>query len=142
MADDAFTAGLLHDIGRLVLASSEPRQYQQVVARAGGHEDLVCEAESQVIGSTHAEVGAYLLGLWGLPGSIVEAVAFHHRPRESTRATFCPLTAVHVAEALCVEKARAAQGVEFARLDMNYLNTIGMSHRVPAWCESCRDAMD
>ena len=71
------------------------------------------EAEQLLFGFTHAEVGAYLLGLWGLPATSVEAVAFHHEPRPAARraATSCEVvTAVHVACALADEMLLAHAG--------------------------------
>ena len=82
MADDAFCAGLLHDIGMMILASNLPKQYGEVIARQKSKGTFRSEIELELLGSTHAEVGAYLLGLWGLPDAIVQAVALHHRPRD------------------------------------------------------------
>ncbi|HVW24644.1 MAG TPA: response regulator [Polyangiaceae bacterium] len=86
--EDAFLAGVLHDVGRLVLASRSPAAYAAVLdARSSGKSKLV-DAERAVLGVTHAEVGAYLLGIWGLPLDIVDAVRRHHDqappPRELT----------------------------------------------------------
>ena len=78
MMDDAFTAGLLHDIGMLVLASNMPDLYKQVLGLQKDKGLLDWQAEQEVFGVTHAEVGAYLLGLlglWGVGEAIVEAVA-------------------------------------------------------------------
>jgi len=76
-------AGLLHDVGKLVLASNYPEQYVEIGrnAQAKRVEWLVEERES--FGFDHADVGGYLLGLWGLPPAVVEAVAFHHFPLRS-----------------------------------------------------------
>lgn len=79
-AHDAFVAGVLHDIGRLVLASVVPVRYLPIYRehRASGSDLAVLETER--LGAAHAEVGAYLLQLWGLPFTLVEAVARHHDP--------------------------------------------------------------
>jgi putative nucleotidyltransferase with HDIG domain len=79
VAEEALIAGILHDIGKLILLKI-PRQYNQVldfIERTGC--DLV-EAEYTVMKTSHAELGAYLLGLWGISENIVESVAFHHNP--------------------------------------------------------------
>ncbi len=76
---DAFMAALLGDIGRLVLAMVSPDEYDVVEQRAAAGEPREA-VEREVIGATHPEVGAYLLGLWGLPLSIVDAVRWHHEP--------------------------------------------------------------
>jgi HD-like signal output (HDOD) protein/CheY-like chemotaxis protein len=75
---DAFAAGLLQDIGQLVLSYVCPREFAQAVATAQGDGVPLQEAERAQWGFSHAEVGAFLLGLWGLPTSVVEAVAHHH----------------------------------------------------------------
>jgi HD-like signal output (HDOD) protein len=95
--DDAATAGLLHDVGELVLAGPYP-EVTEARANLSGRERL--EAERGALGGvTHAEVGAYLVGIWGLPLGIVEAVAFHEEPERCARMTD-PTAAVHVAAAL------------------------------------------
>lgn len=78
--DDAFTAGLLHDVGMLVLASNLSADYKRVLAIQQDRGISDWQAEQEVFGVTHAEVGAYLLGIWGVGEAIVEAVAYHHRP--------------------------------------------------------------
>ena len=74
--DEAFTAGLLHDIGRLVLIANLPEQYAEAVARAEAEKISLVDAERAVFGVSHAEVGGYLLGLWGLPIAIAEVLCF------------------------------------------------------------------
>ncbi|MDH3589850.1 MAG: response regulator, partial [Gammaproteobacteria bacterium] len=90
-------AGMLHDIGRLVLASQFGDKYEQVLEmqQQTGEPDWQCERA--IFGQTHNEVGAYLLGLWGLPNPIVEAAAFHHQPVNGAGDVFSPLTAVYLA---------------------------------------------
>lgn len=81
--DEAMVAGLLHDLGKLVLAVHFPTEYDRVLATASASEPEQLEAELAVFGNTHAEIGGYLLSLWGLPDSIVKAVTFHHCPAQS-----------------------------------------------------------
>src|SRR5439155_19134618 len=95
LADEAFISGMLHDSGKLVLAANFTRQFNQVLELAWGEKLGQAAAEQQVFGATHAEVGGYLLGLWGLPVPVVEAIALHHCPGRSTQKCFSPLTAVH-----------------------------------------------
>jgi len=138
VANDATMAALLHDAGMLVLAQNLPEQHQEAVVRARDDSLPLCDAEHEVFGATHADVGAYLLGLWGLPDPIVEAVAFHHCPGKSYGDTFAPLTAVHVANVLIHEwhQEDTAGGVE--ELDLDYLTQLGLADRIPAW----RDAAE
>jgi HD-like signal output (HDOD) protein/ActR/RegA family two-component response regulator len=79
--DDAWLAGLLHDIGYWVLAQECPKQLGAAVELSLKQRRPLFECERETIGATHAEIGAYLLGLWGLPWPIVEAVAWHHSPQ-------------------------------------------------------------
>lgn len=132
-ADQAFTAGLLHDAGQLVLAANLPDRYRQIVRLAREQSLPLCAAERQVLGSTHAEVGASLLGLWGLPDPIVEAVAFHHEPGRCPVATFSPLTAVHVADALSSAASNSQPHGASDQLDLPYLTRLGVAERLSAW---------
>lgn len=79
-ADEAYTLGLVHDIGKMALARGFPEQWR-VACDAMAARRVQCHVvEQEIFGVTHAEVGACLLGLWGFPAPIVEAVAHHHRP--------------------------------------------------------------
>ncbi len=122
----AALSGLLHDIGRLMLASQLSGPYKEVLGIIRTEGVSVAEAEQRVIGTSHAEVGAYLLGLWGLPDALVEAVAWHHNPGGCPGTAFTPLTAVHAADAI----VRADEGAE---PDAAYLARIGLSDRWGRW---------
>jgi HD-like signal output (HDOD) protein len=126
--EDAFTAGILHDMGKLMLADSLPDEFQKALALAAERQVPLFEAEMEIFGATHAGLAAYLLGLWGLPAAIVEAVAFHHTPEKSTHPHFSPLTAVHVANGLEHELA----GENF-NVDHDYLAKIGVANRLDEW---------
>jgi putative nucleotidyltransferase with HDIG domain len=78
--DDAWLAGLVHDIGYWILAQECPEDLKRAIDSSMAHGRPLFECEKQIIGATHAEIGAYLLGLWGLPHAVVEAVALHHTP--------------------------------------------------------------
>jgi HD-like signal output (HDOD) protein len=73
-------AALLHDAGILALASAMPEQFTQVLDEVEQKHCLQFEAEEAIFGTSHAEIGAYLLGLWGIPSVAVEAIAHHHHP--------------------------------------------------------------
>jgi HD-like signal output (HDOD) protein len=100
-------------------------------ARAGSLALLA--AEEHTFGANHAEVGGYLLGLWGLPVPVVEAIALHHQPGESPHLAFSPLTAVHAANALV--NSRQVQGAASLgeELDLNYLGKLGLDNRLEHW---------
>lgn len=131
--EDAAVAGMLHDMGKLILADSLSGPFQQARALAKERGMSLFEAELEVIGATHAGVGAYLFGLWGLPAPIVEAVAFHHMPASNSLRAFSPLTAVHAANALEHELSVSKEGAPPTALDTGYLASLGLEHRVNAW---------
>ncbi len=133
MAEQAFTAGVLHDAGQLLLAANLPTEYQAVLEEVKGGERNLADAELKVFKTTHAEVGAYLFELWGLPMPLVEAVAFHLKPRIPEDPNFSPLTAVHVANALAHEKADAKKKATFSQIDVEYLAGIGLKDRLDGW---------
>jgi HD-like signal output (HDOD) protein len=87
LADAAYMAGLVCDVGELVLAATLPEQLQAAWQRAAERGEPRSGLERELLGATHAEVGACLLGLWGLPFAVVEAVAGHHMPDPSAPAS-------------------------------------------------------
>ena len=80
MVEEAFIIGLLHDVGKVLLAADSPEIYADILAMAKKQNKPLWEAEKEVLGYTHAELGACMLGLWGLDLSVVEAIANHHDP--------------------------------------------------------------
>ena len=132
-AEDAYIAGMLHDIGKLMLADSLSEPFQQALALAEDRGIPLHQAELEVFGASHAGVAAYLLGLWGLPASIVEAVAFHHTPAKSDARVFTTLTAVHVADCLEHRMVNSDPAHRDADLDMDYLASVGVQDRLDEW---------
>jgi HD-like signal output (HDOD) protein len=130
--DQAFTAGMLHDIGKLVLAVNLPAEYAEAMRLAQSGIELPL-AEHSVLGATHADVGGYLIGLWGLPVPVVEAVALHHTPCRTTQPGFNPLTSVHAANVLEWERANPVLGAPAPRIDSTYLDRIGVSSHLSDW---------
>ena len=134
-ANDAFTAGLLHDIGKVVLAVNLPEKFNAVRDLMTQENVSITDAEKHIFGATHAEVGAYLLGLWGLPTQVVQAVAFHHVPSDLHDGDFTALTAIHVANSiqdyLDLDDANKLE----PQFDMQYLEGIGLLGKVPEWQE-------
>jgi len=134
LADAAFTAGLLHDIGALVLLYAAPPDYVRSLERAKQLGGDSAAAEREIFGVTHAEVGAYLLGLWGIPFPIVEAVAFHHRPNEVALESRPLVSAIHIASGLVEEMTDAGGKTRTdgpsldssARIDVAFLREAGL----------------
>jgi len=137
VADFAFTAGLLHDIGRLVLATNLPEEYVEALSLEETMKIDLLRAEQMVFEATHAEVGAYLLGIWGLPDEVVEALAFHHNPFENISKDFCALTAVHVANCLAHESRLLASPGNPPQINEPYLEQLGYRDRISEWRALC-----
>jgi HD-like signal output (HDOD) protein len=98
----AFMAGMLHDIGKWVLASAAPDMLKQAHAHAQEEGLPFHVAERALFGATHAELGAYLIGMWGLPTPVVGAIAHHHSLErlESSVGAFPLTNGLFVAEAV------------------------------------------
>jgi HD-like signal output (HDOD) protein/ActR/RegA family two-component response regulator len=110
LEDDAMLAGLLHDIGYWILATQCPAELAQAVDLAVDQAMHLHAAEAEVIGASHAEIGAYLLGLWGLPYTVIEAVACHHAPEAVPQQEFDVLASLVAAQALVPGKDADAFG--------------------------------
>jgi len=139
--ENAFIAAMLHDIGKLILVRELPDHVQRVVATMRREGGAMHEVEERLLGVTHAEVGAYLLGIWGLPYPIVEAVANHHAPGRVEQPAFDLLAAVHVADALACEQVNPViSGVEQQSIDMDpaYLDKLGIGGKIAAWRETAK----
>lgn len=144
LADDAFMAGMLHDIGELLLAVHKPELWQQLQAEARLTGVSPAAVEMRRGGASHATVGAYLLGLWGLPLHIVEAVAHHHTPSSVVDGTMDVLAAVHVADGLLHEMAASPLADVSvpdggSHVDESYLAAIGRAGRLPEWRALARE---
>lgn len=133
LAEAAFTAGLMHDVGKVVLAANFDEQYRGVQSLAAKQHLPVWEVEREIFGAHHGEIGAYLLGLWGLPLELLEAAALHHCPSRDINQFFTPLTAVHVANVLQHEAEPDAHGAVSPQLDETYLQNLGLLNRVEVW---------
>ncbi len=134
---DAFFAGMMHDLGRLIMEVNMPDRYRLIREESERLAQPIWQVEQQQLGVTHAEVGAFLLGLWGLPERIVEAVAFHHSPGSCNRTDFFALAAVHVADSL-INAAKPENAGHGIYADKEYLDKLGLSGRMPDWQECCR----
>jgi putative nucleotidyltransferase with HDIG domain len=132
-AEEAYIAGMLHDIGKLMLANSLPEKFQQALALAAARPCSLPEAEVEVLGANHAGVAAYLLGLWGLPATIVEAVAFHHTPSIGQSGGFGALTAVHAANVFEHESCGSSTNGLQVQIDADHLASLGLLKRLEAW---------
>lgn len=136
MIDTVFTSAILHDIGKMVLKVGVADSTGEIETRRREHDELRWVAETALYGVSHAEVGGYLLGIWGLPHPIVEAVANHHCPGRVAVNSFDALAAVHIANGLIHERAeqRSGDGEQVEPdIDLEHLARIGCMDRLPEW---------
>jgi HD-like signal output (HDOD) protein len=135
--DEAFTAGILHDLGQLILAQNFPDDYAELMDQRRRGPRPLWEAEIERFGASHAELGAYLIGLWGIGEEVVGAIAHHHQP---------PLTGVSGRVTAVVYAASALEhhlGAEptqepAAAVAPEVLRQMNIAERMPAWEEICR----
>jgi len=120
----AFTAGLLHDVGRLAILAQAREVAERIDAVADGGGSIAA-AERETFGASHADLGAYLLGVWGFPLDVVEAVRHHHGPSRSESASLDLVGALHLAS----ELVHGDPAVE--ELDHVYLARAGFVDRLP-----------
>jgi len=138
MISNALMAGLLHDLGKLILATNFQKPYRQLLAEAQTGGQNLWELEYETFGTSHAEIGAYLMGLWSMETPIIEAIAFHHCPARSMAQTMGLLTAVHVGNAIDHENPSAADQEADWQFDAQYLESVGASDRTAPWRQACQ----
>jgi HD-like signal output (HDOD) protein len=136
LLDIALVAGMLHDVGQLILAWKLPERFKKMLVEARENGCPLYQVEEQQYGFSHAEIGAYLLGLWGLPYAVVEAVALHHRPNRVPHQNFGAISAVYVANLLANEWENLAAGEPFPGSMESYqgeLAGLGVQQQIPQW---------
>jgi putative nucleotidyltransferase with HDIG domain len=134
----AIIAALLHDVGKLVLAMRSPDHLARALREAREDRVPVYAAEEALIGISHAEVGAYLLSLWGLPSPVVEAVAHHHRPERLPVDSLDAVAIVHIANALANEHPVAPPiggPLPYQFISGDYADDLGIAQRIAEWQE-------
>ncbi len=139
-SDNAMIAGILHDLGRLLLAENFPDEYQEVMDYVRQDRVVVHEAEREILGVTHAQIGGFLLGLWGLPDDIVEGVAFHHNPSGFRVKGFGLRGLVHVANLMEHHQRMLSKGWDRLKgVDTDYLDQYNLTKRIPLWRDSLQN---
>jgi HD-like signal output (HDOD) protein len=135
--DEAFTAGILHDLGKLILAQNFPEDYAEVLTRSCRQPRPLCEIETERFGASHAELGAYLMGLWGIGDEVVGAIAHHHQ-LPSAGVSGRVIAVVYAANAL--EHGLSVEPPEepVAAIAPEILQQLNIAERMPAWEEACR----
>ena len=125
--DEAFVAGLLHDIGSVVLAAIRPELDARIREESDATQVPRYLVEREHLGTTHAQIGAHLLAVWGLPDNLVAAACYHHEPMRCGHLEFGLHSVVHVADAL------ADPGCFAMKIDEVYLHDIGRFEWAQAW---------
>jgi putative nucleotidyltransferase with HDIG domain len=128
-ADSAYVAGLLHDVGKMILAAMEPEQYDKIAGWSG---TPARNKEIEIFGESHDVIGAYLLGLWGYSPNMVEAVGWHHYPSQSVMGKSKLLTIVHAADYIAQEYAFDNE-VPTKELDKEYMIADGSMDKLESW---------
>jgi putative nucleotidyltransferase with HDIG domain len=131
-ADEAFLAGVLHDVGKVVFATRAAALSSDASAV-----DIVAQMEAH-----HAEVGAYLLGLWGFPNLIVEAVALHHSPRQASEKGLGLPGIVHIADRLVHLKGENRSGSSDTGIQAGFLEDLAIDHCLPKWSAAVESGDD
>lgn len=139
--EGCFIAGILHDIGKLVFVTQMPEAYLPVVEQARQGKGPILSIERRELGVSHAEVGAYLAGLWGFKKEVVEAVNGHHSPGGSKN-EFDMSFVVHAADALQHEIRQGIGDYVFPSIDLDWLEAVGRTDRYVVWRDACRSHLE
>jgi HD-like signal output (HDOD) protein len=107
------------------MASCFSDQYNEIVCFPGGNLSLA-DRERNIFDVTHAEAGAYLMELWGLPHTIIEAIYFHHSPGRAATMHFSPLTSVHIGNILAHEETGEGTEDPDRKIDYEYLSAMDL----------------
>jgi HD-like signal output (HDOD) protein/CheY-like chemotaxis protein len=133
---DAFSAAMVQGAGVLVLCAGMPALFNEIVAQSRATGAALPVVERERLGVTHAEIGAYLMGIWGLPYSVVEAVAYLNDPQRAGSTSQDIVTAVHVGSALAAEllpfdpARHLGPGIV---LDRVYLESLALLPKLDGW---------
>ena len=135
-----WTAGLLHDIGKLVIAVNFPHEFQKIRAMVADDHSLLA-AENRILGSNHGEIGAYLMGLWGLPTPLISTCAFHHYPEKYSAKNINPVNVIHFANAMVHQNGQSGQMLaRKGELNQEYFQKLGIDHHLERWEKLCQES--
>jgi len=130
MIDDALTAGLLHDVGKLVLIAGFEQELLSSVEYAKKENVPLHVAQEQVLGANDAVIGGFLLNSWGLSNDIVEAVAFHYTPSKSNKFEFDAMAAAHLSFASEYDEEHHIDDPSRSAFDRVYTDTLGVTDQL------------
>ncbi len=140
--DNSYVAGILHDIGKLILISKMESYYRDALDLARRNNLAIREAERATFKTTHSEMGAYLLGLWGFQSDIVEAVGFHHKLEDYPDSSFSPALAVHIANTIYYKFHPEDVVGAIPEFNKEHLQSVSKSENLHKWQELCRTYME
>ena len=128
--DEAQMAGILHDVGKLI--QTDIPGFYRLLSMNTKLPDI--QMEYHYLGTSHAELGAYMLSLWGLPSGVIKAVAFHHNPAKETSYRIDPVTSVYIANCLYHNEKPETMGKhKEVAIDMQYLEKIQAENMLEDW---------
>ena len=142
LVNHSLMAGMFHDLGKLILVTNFQAPYQKLLTEARQTGKNLWDLENDLFGTSHAEIGAYLMGLWGLEYPVIEAIAYHHCPGRSLSNSTGLLTAVHfgdVFDRLRNDGNDQDSGNGWRRLDRGYLDNLGVADRINNWQSVCHE---
>jgi HD-like signal output (HDOD) protein len=134
--DYSHMAGMLHDVGILVMAMNMPDEYSEVIKVKIEEDSNTCILEERIFGCTHAEVGGALLGIWGLPEPIVEAVTYHHTPLHASSKGISPVTAVHFANVYYWQHIQSDYPIP---IDHDYIASLDLNELFKHWQQNVNE---
>jgi len=149
VVEDVIISGMFHNVGKLILLKV-PVLYKEITELVKTTGCDFTDAEYTVMKTSHAELGAYLLWLWGIPSNVVEVVAFYHNPSKllenivpnktprevsGNAKEFTALTAVHMANALMMQENCNFDITHSPYVDMLYLRTLNLTNKLPEWVD-------
>jgi HD-like signal output (HDOD) protein len=142
LVNHSLMAGMFHDLGKLILVTNFQEPYQKLLTEARQTGQNLWDLENDLFGTSHAEIGAYLMGLWGLEYPVIEAIAYHHCPGKSLSNSTGLLTAVHFGDAfdrLRNDGNDQDSGNGWRQLDRGYLDNLGVADRINNWRSVCHE---
>jgi len=142
LVNHSLMAGMFHDLGKLILVTNFQASYQKLLTEARQTRQNLWDLENDLFGTSHAEIGAYLMGLWGLEYPVIEAIAYHHCPGKSLSNSTGLLTAVHFGDAfdrLRNDGNDQDSGNGVRQLDRGYLDNLGLADRINDWQTVCNE---